>query len=281
MKIAITAESTIDLTNELKEKYGIKTVPFGLVLGEKEALDGEISTEELFKFTEETKKLPKTNAVNEYQYEEFFNEILKEYDYVIHFSLSSSFSSACANAQNVAKRLNNVSVINTQSLSTGIALLAIYACELRDKGTAPKKIVELVEKRIPSVQASFIIEKLDYLRKGGRCSALQLLGANLLKLRPQILVANGKMTTGKKFRGNYDKCVKEYYEDILSRFNNPDLSKVFITYTTATPTMLNDARELLKARGFKQILETTAGCTIASHCGEHCIGILYINDGAK
>ena len=214
MKIAITAESTVDLTKEIKDRYNIKTVPFGLVLGDREALDGEISTEELFKFTADTKKLPKTNAVNEYQYEEFFKENLKDNDCIIHFSLSSGFSSAYSNAQRVAEKLGNVYVINSQSLSTGIALLAIYACELRDEGKSPKEIVEKVTKRIPSVQASFIIEKLDYLRKGGRCSALQLLGANLLKLRPQILVIGGKMTTGKKFRGNYDKCVKEYYEDI-------------------------------------------------------------------
>lgn len=279
MKIAVSAESTIDLTKELIKQYDIKIIPFNIQLGEKSGLDGEITTDEIINYVNEKGVLPKTSAINEFQYLEYFDNILKEYDAVIHFSLSSELSLACTNAKRAASQYNNVFVVDTQSLSTGIALLATYAKKLVDDGLEIESVYEKVLERVPFVQASFELKRLDYLYKGGRCSGLTLFGANLLKIRPQILVENGKMVPGKKYRGNFVHVVKNYCQDVLDKFNTPDLSMAFVTYTTASEEILDIAINSLKERGFKQIHVTRAGGTITSHCGEDCLGILYMNDG--
>jgi DegV family protein with EDD domain len=162
-----------------------------------------------------------------------------------------------------------------------MGLLVLYAKELADQGLDAKDIAEKVQARAEKVQASFIVERLDYLHKGGRCSGFQLLGANLLKIRPRLVVKDGKIINDKKYRGDMAKSVDKYCRDILSEFDTPDLDKVFITYTTATKEMVDEAKQALLDRGFKNIYETTAGCTIASHCGAHTLGILYFNDGNK
>ena len=279
MKIAISAESTIDLTKELLDKYDIKIVPFNIQLGDKSGFDGEITTDEIISYVNETGVLPKTGAINEYRFNEHFEELLKDYDAVIHFSLSSELSMACSNAIRSAKNYKNVFVVDTLSLSTGIALLAIYAKNLADSGEDVNEIYNKCLKRVPYVQASFELKRLDYLYKGGRCSGLTLFGANLLKIRPQILVKEGKMIPGKKYRGNFSHVVKNYCQDVLDEFNNPDLSLAFITYTTADEEIINSAKDYLNERGFKNIYATRAGGTITSHCGEDCLGILYLNDG--
>lgn len=281
MKIALSAETTIDLQQDLLEKYNIKTLPFSLLLGDETKFDGEISTDEIIEFVNRTKILPKTGAVNEYQYEEHFSSLLKEYDAIIHISLSSKISSAYSNAVNVSKRLKNVYVIDSLSLSTGIALLAIYVRKLIDKGIEVETIVQMCQKRAPYVQASFELNRLDYLYKGGRCSMLSLLGANILKIRPQILVKDGKMISGKKYRGSFDLVCKNYVNDTLNEFDNPDLEEVFITYTTADDNIIEYIKNILVERGFKNIHITRANGTITSHCGENTLGILYINDGKQ
>ena len=133
--------------------------------------------------------------------------------------------------------------------------------------------------RVDHVQASFVVERLDYLYKGGRCNALSLFGANLLKIRPQIVVKDGGMKPAKKYRGKMEKVIETYSKDVLEEFNTPDKSIAFITYTTATPEMIANAKKALEGAGFKNIYETVAGGTITSHCGEHVLGILYLNDG--
>lgn len=279
--IAISAESTVDLTDEIKEKYKIETVPFSVMLGENVLYDGEVKCKEIIDYVNTNKTLPKTSAVNQVQYEEHFEKLLKTNQAVIHFTLSSELSSAYNNAINASKKYNNVYVIDSRSLSTGIALLAIYARELAEEHEDAKEIVEKVEKRIDKVQASFVLNRVDYLYKGGRCSALMYLGANILKIRPQIIVKDGKMISGKKYRGNYEKVVKSYVMDTLEEFNSPDLKRVFLTTTTATLELIESVKQTLVEYGFKEILITNAGATITSHCGEDCLGILYINDGKE
>lgn len=279
MKIAISAESTIDLPKELLNKYNIKIIPFMVILGDEEFQDGVITSKEIFAFAEEKKILPKTAAINQEQYREYFSNILKDYDAVIHMSLSSEISSTCSHAQEVANEMDNVFVVDTKSLSTGIALLAIYASDLVEEGKfSAQEIFEKVSERVNSVQASFVIKKLDYLYKGGRCSALSYFGANLLQIRPQILLQKGKMGVHKKYHGKMEKVIQKYCNDVLEEFNTPDLTTAFVTYTTASPEMIETAKNDLKEKGFKNIIETTAGATISSHCGENTLGILYIND---
>ncbi|MBO4594717.1 MAG: DegV family protein [Clostridia bacterium] len=279
MKIAISTESTVDVTEEIKNKYNLKIVPFTVLLGDDAEPDGKISGKDVIAYVDKTGKLPKTSAVNRKQYEEHFKNVLKEYDAVVHIALSSEISSACANAKTVAENLENVFVVDSRSLSTGVALLCIYAYELAEKGLGAEEIAKKCEKRVPFVQASFVLKRLDYLYKGGRCSALAFFGANVLRIRPQIILKNGKMQPGRKFRGNFDQCIKKYVEGTLEDFSSPDLSHVFITYTTADEQTLENVRDILTARGFKDIMITRANATITSHCGENCLGILYINDG--
>ncbi len=282
MKIAISAESTIDLPKEQLQRFDIHTVPFTLVRGEDSVLDGEISPEDLFKFTDRTGKLPKTSAVNEHQYREHFKKLKEEgYDAIIHFALSSGISSAFSNARKVKEEFDNVYVIDTKSLSTGIALLAIQARKLADKGLSPKEIYDISLGRVKNVQASFSLESVNYLYKGGRCSRLAKLGANLLHLKPEIYVHTdtGKRSAGSKYRGPRRKVVRQYVEDTLNKFNHPDLSLCFITYSTAPDDVVRAVKERLRKRGFKEIIPTHAGGTISCHCGPHCLGILYLNDG--
>ena len=282
MKIAVSAETTVDLTKELLKQYDVHTIPFTILLGDTAKLDGEVECEEIVSYVQRTGILPKTSAVNEFQFDEYFEKLLDRYDRVIHFSLSSEMSSAYANAQKSAEKFGGkVKVFDSRSLSTGIALLTIYAAELAAAGESFESVAEKCAKRIPYVQASFILERLDYLYKGGRCSSLAYFGANLLKLRPQILVLDGKMGAAKKYRGKIENAVRSYCRDTLERFDNPDLSVGFVTYTTASEEMIEIAKNAMKERGFQKIYVTRAGGTITSHCGEHCLGILYINDGKQ
>ena len=279
MKIAISTESTADLTKEIIIENDFKIIAYPILLGETSGFDGEITTRQIIDFVNENKVLPKTSAVNDFRFTEHFGNLLKDYDAVIHFALSSELSATYNNAVRASQNFKNVYVVDTRSLSTGIGLLALYAKQLVNKGMTAKEIYDLCLKRVPYIQASFELKRLDYLYKGGRCNALTLFGANLLKIRPQIIVSDGKMIPGKKYRGNYAHVVKSYCQDVLEKFNNPDLTTAFVTYTTADDDIVLTAREYLSERGFKNIYVTRAGATITSHCGEDCLGILYINDG--
>ena len=179
----------------------------------------------------------------------------------------------------ISTKYDNVFVIDSRSLSTGIALQAIYAAKLRDKGYKPEEIVAKVKARTPYVQASFVIQTLEYLHKGGRCSGLLRFGATILRIKPQIIVSDGKMAPSKKYIGRKSQVIASYCKDTLEQFANPDLSIAFVTHTQATPEMVAVAIEALKNRGFKTIYETNAGATITSHCGPQTLGILFINDG--
>lgn len=279
MNIAISVESTNDLTRELLDKYQIKVIPYTIILGNEEFKDGERSTEELFAYVDKNKTLPKTTAINEFEYTEYFSELKKEYDAVVHITLSGEITSSASNAQKAAANLENVYAVDSKSLSTGIGLLAIYARELADAGVAPDVIAQKVQERRESLKVSFVVEKLDYLYKGGRCCSLELFGANLLKIRPRIVVKEGKMLSDKKYRGKMDSVIAKYCADTLTEANSPDLTRVFITYSSATPEMVAAARNACENAGFKEIIETRAGCTISSHCGANTLGILFFNDG--
>ena len=280
MKIAISSESTLDLSKELIKQYDIHVIPFTVLLGEDEFLDGEISSQDIFDFVAKKKILPRTSAINEFQYKEYFKGILDSgYDAVIHFSLSSEISTSCSQAELAASKMDNVYIVDSRSLSTGIALEVIYASKLAKKGLKPEEIVEKVKARIPYVQASFVIQTLEYLHKGGRCSGLARISAALLHIKPQIIVSDGKMAPAKKYFGRKSQVIAAYCRDTLEQFANPDLSIAFVTHTLATPEMVANAIEALKNRGFKTIYETKAGATITSHCGPMTLGILFINDG--
>lgn len=280
MKIAITSDSTIDLSKQLLQEYDIKIIPLQFTLGDNLYRDGDLTNEQIFEFVNNGGALPKTSAENAEGFKAFFNEILKEYDAIIHFDISSDISSTFNNAFLASKDFDGkVEVIDSKNLTTGIALLAIYARKLTKTESDIKVIANKVRERVPFVQTSFVVERLDYLHKGGRCSSVALLGANILKIRPQIIVKDGKMTSHKKFRGPMPMVVSKYCKETLEEFNNPDKSVIFLTYSSATPEMIKAAHDVIDGLGFKNVYETTAGGIVSSHCGENTLGILYINDG--
>ncbi|MCQ2792083.1 MAG: DegV family protein [Bacilli bacterium] len=281
MKIAISAESTIDLSKELLQEFDIHVIPFTIMFGEEVKNDDQVTNQQLFDYVKQTKQLPKTSAVNQFQYEEYFEKLLTNYEAVIHFSLSGDMSSTYHNALIAAKKFEGkVIVVDSRSLSTGIALSAIYARGLARQNLSLEEIVKKVKERIPHVQASFVIQSVDYLYKGGRCSKVAMLGANLFHICPQIIVKDGKMDAGQKFRGKYFDVVSQYVDETLKEFNHPNLDYVFITYPSLDDenNIVNMIKEKLYQKGFKRIMVTTAGSTVACHCGPNTIGILYFND---
>lgn len=278
MKIIISAESACDLPNELLDKYEIRTTPFTVLLGDELFLDGEKSVNEIFEKASKLKTIPKTSAVNEMQFLEHFQTLKKECDAIIHLSMSSTMSCAYNNAIQASKKLENVYIIDTKSLSTGIGLLAIKASLLAKEGKSVEKILEEIKNAIPKLQVSLVLNKLEYLRKGGRCSALVCFGANLLQIHPQLILKNGKLTPNKKYRGNFNKCVKNYCEDTLLEFNKIEKNMAFVTYTTIGDDALNNAKQALYNAGFKEVIEAKAGATISSHAGPDALGIIYLTN---
>lgn len=277
MKIAISAESTVDLPQELLEKYNIHTLPFGVNMGENLVEDGPGVSNQVFEYVAKTGNLPKTSAVSPEQFMEHFTNLKKDYDAIIHFSLSSQLSCAYNNACLMAKELENVYVVDSKTLSTGIALLAIYAGELTTKKYSAEQIYNMALEKRDSVQASFVIEKLNYLYKGGRCSALSLLGANILKIKPQISLKNGKLVVAKKLIGSMSKVLNKYCDELLAENPNPDLERVFITSSSEMPEVVEELKQKLLDRGFKTVYNTLAGGTITCHCGPNTLGVLFLN----
>jgi len=281
MAVRIACDSSADLGKEFYEKHGVGVMPYIIVLGDKNYTDGEtISVEEIYEYVEKTKQLPKTAALNEYMFRDFFEKHYSD-EGLVYINLSSKITSTFENATAASKHFEKVHVVDSLSLSTGVGMLVRYACQLAESGATYEEIIEKVENRKQYVQASFILDRLDFLHKGGRCSSLQLLGANLLKLHPSIQVTlEGKMQMNKKYRGKMFDIVHKYIDDTLKEYNNPDKEFCFITHTAQTDQVIIDsAIATAKAHGFKQIFETTASATISCHCGRNTIGILYFNDG--
>ena len=281
MKIKITSDTGCDLTKDLIQKYNIGLLPIPIFLGDKEGRDGiDVHLPDLYEYIAQTGQLPRTASCNPAEIEDFFREQLNSdggYDALIHFSLSSGISSLCQNAMTASGEFDNkVYVVDSLSLSTGVGLQILRACELAKQGLTAAKIFEDIMAQRKLVQTSFIIDKLKMLYKGGRCSALALLGANLLNIKPSIIMKDGKLGVGKKFRGKYLNCVLEYVDYIMETNPNYDHSRVFITHTDMDDGIVEAVHERIKDK-FDEILETSAGCTIATHCGKNTIGILFYN----
>ena len=282
--IHITSDSTTDL-GELYEKRGIKTLPLAVVLGKDTYEDGvTVHPNDIYDFVAKNKVLPKTAARSVEEHREFFASILKsDEDSIVHFTISSKLSVTYQNAVAAAKEFKNVYVVDTYSLSSGGGLLTLYACDLRDEGKySAKEIYEKCLARVPFVEASFFVDTMDYLYKGGRCSGLASFFATALKLKPSLVLVDGKIAVGKKYRGNPLAFASKYVDNIFEMFPNPDTTRIFITHTSASPEGVAEIRaEIEKHFKFGEIIETIASCTVTSHCGKGTIGILYINDGVR
>lgn len=278
MSWKITSDSTCDLSSELLEKYDIDLAPLHVQVGDESCLDGvDVDPDKIYAHVSAGGNLPKTQAVNVAEYAALFGKYAGERDFVIHVTISSDFSSCYQNACLAAQDFDNVYVVDSRNLSSGHGHVVIEAARLAAEGLAPAEIVEKLNDYARRVDASFILERLDYMAKGGRCSTVEMLGANLLKLRPGIEVRNGKMEVGKKYRGRFDICLKNYITDRLNAADDLDLRLAFVTHSGGvTPEMEADAVALVKQlRPFEEVLVTHAGCTVCSHCGPSTIGVLF------
>lgn len=277
-KIAITSDSTSDLSPELRERYNIITIPLGVTLGEKNYLDGvDITPDDIYEHHAKTGELPKTAAANVSDCIDFFKTFTDEGKAVIHFTISSEMSSTYNNSRMAAEEFENVYVIDSKNLSTGGGLLVVAAAEMAAKGMEPEAIVEEINNLVPKVDASFVIDSLEYLHKGGRCSALAMLGANLLKLKPCIEVKNGSMGVGKKYRGKFGDVLKTYTEERIGDGSGIDLDRVFVTHAGCDSEIVDGVVAKVKELApFKEVFVTRAGCTVSSHCGKDTLGVLFI-----
>ena len=277
MRIKISADSTCDLSPELIETYNIGITPLYIEKGGQNCRDGmDITPQEIFDYVRSGKGVCRTAAVNVGDYTAFFKKCRENYDAVIHFNISSDFSSCYQNACTAAAEFENVYVVDSRNLSTGIALLVLDAAERAEKGEDPKEIAALMRETAKKVEASFVIDTLFYLQKGGRCSALAALGANLLKLKPCIEVKDGKMGVGKKFRGNLSNVMEQYTDTRLNGVH-PELRRVFITHSGIDQAIIDRVVARVKElQPFEEILVTRAGCVVSNHCGPNTLGVLFI-----
>ena len=282
-KIILTADSPCDLSKELVERYNVQKIcPLHIIIGEKSYDDGvNITPDEIYKNFENTGVLPKTAAVNTQEYIDTFKPYVEQGYSVIHISIGSALSSSYQNCCKAAEQLHNVYPIDSCSLSTGIGLIVIETAERIEKGMDAEQIVQEVKALTPKCQANFVIDKLDYLRAGGRCSTLAMLGANLLRIKPCIEVnnADGSMTLGKKYRGKFEAVLAQYTKERLALFDNIKKDRVFITHAGVTQEQIDIVYDILKSsERFDEILVTRAGSTISSHCGPGTLGVLFMTE---
>ncbi len=280
MKIALSTQSSADLTKELLAENDIHVVPFTIVKGEETYFDGDRPIDELYAYFDETGKLPRTSAINVAQYLEHFESLLKEYDHVIHISMSAQTSSAYQNACVAAKEFEGkVTVIDSLVFHSGLALLALYGAALIRKGLSPEEIKEKLEARAPYISTTATLESARYLAAGGRCSSLVALGANLLKIRIMVRMKDGKLGSYKKFRGLRKKYVPDYIKAVFELNPNPDHHLVFISSTTEMDDAVKMAEDALKKAGFQNIIYIRAGATIGVHTGPGTFSIEMFGDG--
>lgn len=281
-QIIISSDSTCDLSKELVERYQIHIQPMGISLGDQIYRDGvDITPDMIYAHHEKTGQLPKTSAINVVEDLEYFEELTKDGSAVIHFTISSSMSSTYNNACVAAQEFENVYVVDAKNLSTGSGLLVLAAAEMAQEGLEAQQIVEKLNDLADRVDASFVVDNLEYLVKGGRCSALAAFGANLLQLKPCISVKNGAMGVGKKYRGKFEKVLLTYVADRLADAEDICLDRVFVTHAGCDPKVVEGVAEAVKnTLPFREILVTRAGCTVSSHCGANTLGVLFIRKKA-
>ena len=278
MRIRISADSTCDLSKELLEKYDVAITPLYIRLGEKDLKDSiEVTRDDIFSYVERTKSIPKTAAVNVGDYVDFFTKVKEEgYDGIVHFTISADMSSCYQNACLAAGTFENVYIVDSRTLSTGIGHLVLDACELRDEGKTAKEIFDILEERKQKLDVSFVLDTLRYLALGGRCNSLLAFGANILNIKPSIQVKEGKMGVDKKYRCSFERAVVRYINDKLADHDSLNLKRIFITDSGCSDEVRNAAEEaVLKNAPFAEVIHTRAGCTVSSHCGPNCIGILF------
>lgn len=274
--IKITTDSTCDLPARLLEKHNISVIPLGIVKGGKLYQDGiNIRTADIAAHVDAGGEITTTNAVNIADYETLFREETRKYDAVIHINIGIGFSCCHQNARLAAEEVPGVYVVDSGNLSVGHGMMVLAAAEAAESGKSVNEILALLEDMAPRLEMSFVLDRLDYMKKGGRCSAVTALGANLLKLHPCIEVIDGKMTVTKKYRGSIEKVVVDYIRDRLTDRTDIDTRRAILVDTCPDDALACLVREAVKGC-FEEVVETKAGCTIFCHSGNNTLGIVLL-----
>lgn len=281
--IHIVSDSTSDLSLELIQKYDIKILPLFVHLGDDEYLDGvNITPDEIFLWADKNRTTPKTSAISVESAEKLFSELTQKGDEVIAFCISEQMSST-GSAMRIAaasiEKEESIHVVDSESLSTGIGLLIVEAAKMAKDGASSKEILSRIDYLKPYVRASFVVDTLIYLHRGGRCSGVAAIAGSALKLHPLIKVENGKMIPGKKYRGRINTVIAEYAKDLEPALLNAKKDIVFITHSGCDIQAVDGVRKYLESlKYFDEIHETRAGSVISSHCGPGTLGVLFISN---
>ena len=276
--IKITTDSTCDLPAYLLERHNISIIPLGIVKGDRLYRDGiDIRTSDIAAHVEAGGDITTTNAVNIADYELLFREQLEKYDAVIHINIGPGFSCCHQNARLAAEGIPGVSVVSSENLSAGHGMMVLAAAQAAEAGKSVSEILNMAEDMVSRIETSFVLDRLDYMEKGGRCSAVTALGANLLKLHPCIEVVDGKLAVVKKYRGSIEKVVADYVRERLQNAGDVDTGRMWMVDTCEDDHLASIARDILRADGrFGEILEAKAGCTIFCHCGPGTLGLVFL-----
>lgn len=279
-KVILCADSTCDLSPELLEKFQVKLYPLHVILEDKTYADGvDLTPDDIYRVYTEKKVLPKTAAVNMAEYIEFCKPFLDDGCEVVYISLGSGLSASHNNCRLAAAELDGLYVVDSRNLSTGSGLLVLEAADRIAAGMSAEQVAREVQALTDKVQASFVLDTLEFLHKGGRCSALAMFGANLLQLKPGIEVnnENGTMGVGKKYRGSLDKALQQYVKDQLEGRTDIRTNRIFITHSGISDERIEMVKELIQQyMTFDEIYVTRAGCTVSSHCGPNTLGVLFM-----
>ncbi len=279
MAVIVTTDSTCDLGNLAAER-GVRVMPLEVLLGDKTYYDGiDITPQLIFDYVAKTGNLPKTAAPSIARYEEFFTPLLEGGNQIVHVSLSSKSSGSCQMAKNAAKQLGEekVFVVDSKVLSTGQGLLVLKAADLRDQGLSAQEIVKEIKKAREVCQTSFVVDTLEYLHKGGRCSLAALVGAKVLRFHPYIDMVDGKLGVKKKYRGSLGRCFQEYVSDLVALYPEYDDTRCFITHSHCPDELVEAVKTQVAQRfSFKETHVSVAGGVITSHCGQGTLGVLFL-----
>ncbi len=279
--IRICSDSTCDLSAEITEKYGITMIPLHIMLGEKEYRDRvDIDQAGIFEWADKNKTTPKTSAVSYEDALAVVKPMIDAGDEVIAFTISSEFSTTYNVFTMVAEDLDatdRIHVVDSRNLSTGIGLLVVEAALMAKEGLTADDIIKEIGRLLPKVRASFVIDTLTYLARGGRCSSVAALTGGVLRIHPKIIVRDGRMEVSKKYRGSIKRVVMDYVQDMHYALLGARPQRVFITHTSSDRELVEEVRSYLESLNyFDEILETKAGGVISSHCGPGTLGVLFI-----
>jgi len=276
--VKITADSTCDLTPQIISDLDIEILPLHIVVGNETYRDGvDITPADIFRFVDDEGKNCRTTSVNLFEYQSRFEELSARYDAVIHINIGSGFSSCHQNALLAGQELYNVFAVDSRNLCGGSGYLVHAAAVMAQQGAPVQEILSAIRDMIPRVESSFVVDELDYLRRGGRCSSLTEQGARFLQIKPCIEVTDNRMVVGKKYRGSLGRCLQHYIEDRFKDRQDIDYRRVYIAYSRCEQDIMALVREgVAQHASFEEVIEGEAGCTISNHCGPNTVGIFFL-----